>query len=317
MLNILVSGASGIVGYGILSSLRIGVSNIRLIGTTIYDDSPALLFCDIFEKSISTNHPDYIDWLLKIIKKHSIDVLIPGIDCDMIEWNKHRKILEESGAFLLLNNQSLIELCWDKWKFYQKLKKIYPELAIPTFLYPDQSLKNNPIILKPRIGYGSKGIIRLSSKDKIKEYEDQLGKVLMIQPIIGDDNFEYTVSAFFNKNSTLIDYLPLRRKLSSSGYTNFAEVVDINFTDILNKLAYHLCPIGPTNFQFRYDGSKFMLLEINPRISSSTSIRSKLGFNESKMSIEYFLKGIVPNKVDRNQILNKRIIRYIEEIILD
>ena len=53
MLNILVSGASGIVGYGILSSLRIGVSNIRLIGTTIYDDSPALLFCDIFEKSIS------------------------------------------------------------------------------------------------------------------------------------------------------------------------------------------------------------------------------------------------------------------------
>ena len=51
MKNILVSGASGIVGYGILRSLKKSGKDLRLIGTTIYDDSVAQGFCDIFEQA--------------------------------------------------------------------------------------------------------------------------------------------------------------------------------------------------------------------------------------------------------------------------
>ena len=62
MKTILVSGASGIVGYGILRSLRKEVEKYKLVGTTIYDFSVAPAFCDVFEKALPTNHPDYIDW---------------------------------------------------------------------------------------------------------------------------------------------------------------------------------------------------------------------------------------------------------------
>jgi hypothetical protein len=93
--------------------------------------------------------------------------------------------------------------------------------------------------------------------------------------------------------------------------------LEINFDDILCKLAFHFKPIGPTNFQFRFDSGNFKLLEINPRISSATSIRTKLGYNETKMSIDYFLFNILPTKIDRNQILKKRAIRYTEELILE
>ena len=48
MKTILVSGASGIVGYGILRSLT-GLG-YRIIGTTIYKSSPADCFADIVEK---------------------------------------------------------------------------------------------------------------------------------------------------------------------------------------------------------------------------------------------------------------------------
>ena len=51
MWNILVSGASGIVGYGILRSLKKSGKELRLIGTTIYNDSVAQGFCDIFEQA--------------------------------------------------------------------------------------------------------------------------------------------------------------------------------------------------------------------------------------------------------------------------
>jgi carbamoyl-phosphate synthase large subunit len=70
--NILVSGASGIVGYGILRSLRRSKEEYKLIGTSIHDFSIAPAFCDIFEKALPTHHPDYTDWLCEIIRKYSI-----------------------------------------------------------------------------------------------------------------------------------------------------------------------------------------------------------------------------------------------------
>jgi carbamoyl-phosphate synthase large subunit len=316
-LNILVSGASGIVGYGILRSLKDQKKNYRLIGTSIHEDSPALLFCDVFEKAIATDDPYYFDWLIRTIKKHSINILIPGIECDMLAWNKHRSLLEESGVFLLLNNFGLIEICQDKWNFFNKLYNVYPEIAIPTCLSIEEIHFDYPVILKPRIGYGSKGILRLKNRNEIEVYRDKIGNDLMIQPIIGDNDHEYTVSAFFDKNSNLIDYLPLRRKLSPDGFTQVAEVTKINFDDILSKLALYFNPIGPTNFQFRLDESNFKLLEINPRISSATSIRTKLGYNESMISVDYFLYNTLPLNIDRNKILNKRAIRYIEELIIE
>ena len=316
MLNILVSGASGIVGYGILRSLKNGGTRYRLIGSSIHDDSAALLFCDVFEKAPLTDDLNYFEWLLGIIKKHSIHVIIPGIECDMLSWNLNRNVLEKSGVKLLLNDFELINLCKDKWVFYNKLSLVYPEIMIPTRLSVKDIDFDYPIILKPRVGYGSKGIVRVLSKNDLEPHINKIGHELMIQPIIGDDNQEFTVSAFFDKNSNLIDYLPLRRKLSPDGYTQVAEVVDINFEDIIQKLSSILKPIGPTNFQFRYDGLNYKLLEVNPRISSATSIRAKLGYNESIMSIDYLIDNKLPIKIDKEGIKNMRAIRYTEEIII-
>ena len=44
MKNILVSGASGIVGYGILRSLKKSKKRLQLIGTTVYEDSVLKVF---------------------------------------------------------------------------------------------------------------------------------------------------------------------------------------------------------------------------------------------------------------------------------
>ena len=82
--KILVSGASGIVGYGILRSLRRNHEKGILIGTSIYNDSIAPAFCDIFELAPKTNEPFYIDWLCKTIRKHNVNMVIPGIEIDMI-----------------------------------------------------------------------------------------------------------------------------------------------------------------------------------------------------------------------------------------
>jgi carbamoyl-phosphate synthase large subunit len=313
--NILVSGASGIVGYGILRSLQKSHNKCRLIGTTIYDSSIASAFCDIFEKALPTNHENYSDWLCDVIEKYSIDMIIPGIECDMFQWNKERNKISSTGTFLLLNNSKLIDLCQDKWIFYQKLMLKNKQISIPTYISGNFNTFQVPFLLKPRQGYGSRGIVKINNESEFERHKSKIGSELVIQPFIGSDEEEYTVSAFFDINSKLIDYLPLKRKLSKDGYTQEAQVVGIDFETIITNLAEVFNPIGPTNFQFRKEVNDLKLLEINPRISSATSIRANLGYNESIMSVDYFLNNQVPKKLDKSKILNKRAIRYTEDFI--
>jgi carbamoyl-phosphate synthase large subunit len=313
--TILVSGASGVVGYGILRSLRKSQESYRLIGTTIHDFSIAPAFCDVFEKALPTNHPAYIEWLCSIIGKYSVDMIIPGIEPDMFKWNEERKMLSATGTFPLLNNSELINLCFDKWQFYQQLINTNKEVAIPTVIDGDFSIFPTPFLLKPRRGYGSKGIFKINNEKEFEAHREKLGNGYIMQPIVGNEDEEYTVSAFFDKSSQLIDYFSFRRKLSGDGFTLEAQVVDFDFEDILLSLARTFNPLGPTNFQFRIDGKNVKLLEINPRISSATSLRSGFGYNESVMSVNYFLNHIVPVKLDKKHIINKRAIRYMEDYI--
>lgn len=137
MKTILVSGASGIVGYGTLRSLRNSGKDLLLIGTTIYEDSVAQGFCDIFEKALPTIHKDYIGWLKGVINKHNVDLIIPGIEADLYKWNSSIEEIESTGVKVLTNNSKLIELCQDKWNFYLELTKFGGRYVIKTFLDND------------------------------------------------------------------------------------------------------------------------------------------------------------------------------------
>ena len=298
--TILVSGASGLVGYGILKSLRQSHEDYKLIGTTIYENSVAPLFCDVVEKILPTDDENYIDNLNSIIHKHNVDMIIPSIECDLYRWNKERANIL---TFPLLNNSDLIDMCQDKWVFYLQLFRDNPEYAIPTSL---TNMFCCPYILKPRHGFGSKGIIKVY--DNGTYYKSDY----IFQPIIGSDEEEYTVSGFFDYDSRLVDYFPLRRKLVN-GSTGEAVVEDRGFGVILADLAKTFKPIGPTNFQFRFDGEQAKLLEINPRISSATSIRAAMGYNEGEMSVEYFLDGKLP-KI-KGKPIGLKAIRYTEDYI--
>ena len=75
-------------------------------------------------------------------------------------------------------------------------------------------------------------------------------------------------------------------------------------------------PIGATNFQFLVIDGKIRLLEINPRISSSTSIRLMLNYNESQMSIDYFFNQVKIKPINRSSLNGTKIARYIQEIML-
>jgi len=156
MKTILVSGASGIVGYGTLRSLKKSGLDLRLVGTSMYLDSVAQGFCDIFVLAPPTNDHSYMAWLLDTISHHQVDMVIPCIEIDMYKWVEHLPEIKQRGAVVLMNNVPLIHLCKDKWTFFQNLNSAGMTCAI------DSSLDSNydalrarfglPFLLKPRQG---------------------------------------------------------------------------------------------------------------------------------------------------------------------
>ncbi len=313
MRTILVSGASGIVGYGILRSLRQSHPDCRLIGTTVHEGSVAPAFCDLFEKAPMTNDAGYFAWLADLIGEYKVALAIPGIEVDVFAWNEHRAVIEQSGAVAALNNPELIRLCSDKWRFYQRLVENNSPYAIPTSLELAGTAAQFPLLAKPRKGSASRGITVIENSESLETYLSTPRPMMMFQPVIGNVEEEYTVSAFFDKTGKLCSFITLKRKLSETGFTESAETAELaGVEDALLHLGGIFKPVGPTNFQFRVDEGQLKLLEINPRISSATSIRTAFGYNESAMTVELFLGGKSPAQP---QIRRGHAIRYTEDKI--
>ena len=121
------------------------------------------------------------------------------------------------------------------------------------------------------------------------------------------------MSAFCDGHGGYSAFMALRRKLSKDGFTEKAEVVDqAEFSEAITDLCRAFAPIGPTNFQFRKTDHGLKLLEINPRISSSTSIRAAFGYNEALMAVDMAVENRMPVQPD---IKRGRAVRYTEDFI--
>src|SRR5690606_41502803 len=83
--------------------------------------------------------------------------------------------------------------------------------------------------------------------------------------------------------------------------------------EVVRRVCSRFRPVGPTNLQFRVDGTNWKLLEINPRISSSSSLRTAFGYNEGAMCLDFFLGGRLPQQPD---IRPGFAVRYIQDYVV-
>lgn len=315
--NILVTGVGAIVGYGIIRSLRKSKYDSNIIGTDIYEDAAGRRWCDGFEKALLASDPGYTENLARVIESQNIDLVIPGIEQDIDRINRDIKLLAAARHKFAINNSSLIELSADKWETQIALEKEGFKV-IRSFIdgeFEDVARETGlPMLMKLRKSYASKGQQIVGDADDYYYWKKKAGDNFMVQQIVGDDDHEYTVSAFGYGDGMCSEKICLQRKLSGEGATAKAKLVNI---ERLNEMADKMCglfnPVGPTNFQFRLHEGEYLPLEINPRISSATSIRAAFGYNEAEMCVEYFCEGKRPAP---KAVGGGRAIRYIEDLIL-
>lgn len=314
--RIFVSGASGVVGYGILKSLE--SSDYKLYSSSIYPESIANYLSQEFALAPATNEENYSLWLNSFLRSNQIDLAFAGIDIDMHYWSENRALFDNNNCKVVLNNKDIINLCQDKWLFYKRLEQTNcAKYLISTTIESNYKTLidqlGEVLIVKPRKGFGSKGVNLVKSEKEFRAVSFD-PKKLIVQPRVGNDQEEYTIAAFGDGLGSYFNMFSMKRKLATGGYTEEAQVVQNDvFEEAVSIFCDELKPIGPTNFQFRLENGIPKLLEINPRLSSSSSIRAKFGYNEAEMCVDFFLKEKSPRL---GNVKKGKAMRYIDERII-
>ena len=315
--NILVTGAGAIIGYGIIQALRKTNFALHIHGMDMFSDAVGQRWCDSFVQCPPASDPDYVAFLHDLIRKKQIDLAMFGVEAEVQVLASHASQLPFDFRLLVLNDPGLIKLAQDKWELNNFLEK-HGLNAIPSAVTGDYKLMveklGHPFLLKPRSSSASKGQAEIFSEADFEYWRNKAGKGFMVQEIVGDVDHEYTVGVFGLGQGAFVNPIALRRKLGRDGSTVKAEVVNIpDLVDESHKIMEKLKAVGPTNLQFRLHKNKFYLLEINPRFSSSLSIRAAFGFNEPEMCIEYYLEGQLPAA---RELRPGKAVRYIADDII-
>ena len=318
MTTVLITGVGAIMGYGLLRSLRAAMPEVRLVGTDIFSDAVGQAWCDEFEQAPLTSSGHYLQWLNDVVEKHHIDLVIPGIEQDVHRLSDEREKISAFNCKFALNDALLIDLSRDKWAMHQELLELGDPSRIPSYLSGDyaslSTLLNVPFILKPRSGYASKGLVKVRSENDFTLEKSRLGEHLMAQPLIGSDDDEFTVGVFGDGRGNVCASISMQRHLSKEGATANAKIVNHeSLNEVVSRLCTHFKPIGPTNLQFRREGLEWKLLEINPRVSSTSSIRTAFGYNEASMCLDFYLNGLLPSQP---AIKNGFATRFIEDYVV-
>ena len=316
MYTVLVTGVGAVIGYGAVRSLRAARDDVRIVGMDIHPDAVGQVWCDAFDVARAAADPGYVEFLVELIRRHRIDLVIPAIEQDVLRMSAERQYLERTGARLALNDPGLIATAHDKWLMHLRLLEAGLS-TIPTAIdgtFTDLAARFGvPFIVKPRRSYASKGLVRVDTEADYAYWRSKLGDDFMAQQMVGEDRGEYTVGAFGLGDGTVAGTMMLRRTLARDGSTAKAWVCALpELETVVTALATLLRPVGPTNLQFRQHGDAYLLLEINPRLSSSTSIRAAFGANDAAMCVEYFLEARTPA---RRPLRSGFAARYIEDVI--
>lgn len=282
----------------------------KIIGADMKLSAPALSAADVKEKVPAVYAENYIDCVLDICNRNSVDAIISLNDLELPILAANRSRFTDKGVLPIVSGGEVIDTCFDKYKTAQFVESI--GLMTPkTFTNLNEVKKalseaslEFPLILKPRWGSGSIGIEIVNEEAELHEAYNMLQKkvkksilstasqgdeYILIQQKIDGQEFGMDVMNDLKGNFRGVS---VKMKLAMrAGETDKARTVDIAELRAIGRiLGENLRHIGNLDVDvFEKDGN-YYVLELNPRFGGGFPFSYEAGVNFPKAIIEW-LKG--------------------------
>ncbi|NAW68157.1 ATP-grasp domain-containing protein [Vibrio sp. V28_P6S34P95] len=261
----------------------------------------------------------YIDYLVNYCLKYDIQAIISLFDIDLPILSKHKCEFENNGIRVVVSDESVIEICNDKWKTYQFL--VSHNIATPkTYLslndvHEDIENLSFPLIVKPRWGMGSIGIYKADDMDELSifykkvmneikssylkyESESDIEQSVLIQQCIS--GAEYGIEVINDLDKNYVTTLCKKKLAMRSGETDQAITLqNVELENIGKKLSEKLSHIAVLDTDCLEQDGKFYVLEMNARFGGQYPFSHLAGADIPKQIIDW-LYGLPTNPSDTN-----------------
>ena len=251
------------------------------------DISPVFRLADKATVSPLIYDKEYIPFLLKYCVENKIDTVISLFDIDLPLLAKNKDTFASIGTRVIVSDVNVIDICNDKWKTYQFLKK--NGMNVPaTFLSFDEAKGalecgqlQYPVIIKPRWGMGSISIFiadnageldvlyNKTRKDifntylKYESVSDMENCVLIQEKMSGQ---EYGLDVINDLKGCYQNTVVKKKYAMRSGETDCAMTVENNKLKKLGlQISDKLHHIGNLDVDVFLDNDKAYVLEMNAR----------------------------------------------------
>lgn len=308
----------------------------RVIGVDLDELAPARYFVDSFYKVPKWNDEKYIDTLLYICKKESIDMLIPLYEKEFILLCENRERFNEIGTILILSNKKIIEVFNDKWESY----KFFIENGIDTPMtyrkrscHSEMDSRDNtsnvtlnevkgldfPLIIKPANGAGSQNVFKIDNEKELNFFIDYIENPIIQEYIEGT---EYTIDVICDLEGNVISVVPRERIEVRAG--EVSKGITVKNKDIIEK-TLELCnkfkidkntkPIGPLTIQCIVDlDNNIKFIEVNPRFGGGVPLTFEAGIPYAKYFGKMIKGEMVPPII--GEFKEMTMLRYDEAIYI-
>lgn len=245
----------------------------------------------------------------KIIAGYGIDVLLPFIDPG-VELAA-RCATRHPQVFVPVSPEAVARAMFDKTVAAQWFERA--QIPIPATCTPQDM--RYPAILKPRTGSASKGIMIVENPSDLSRAPLPLDEYL-IQEYIADSD-EYTVDCYVGTADGEVKCAVPRLRIATAGgevtrtETRRLPQVEALAADVLRKIGLR----GTVTLQFLHQKprSRYLLMEVNPRLGGGVICSILAGADIAKMIIE---EALGHNATPRHDWLDGTLMtRYFKEVM--
>lgn len=316
-MKVLVTGAGALLGQGIIRALkRSAAPRARIVAVDPSPLSAGLYWADARHLVPPARDPGYLDRLGELLAAERPDLVLVGTDVELPILARHRHELErEFATRILVSDPRVVAIADDKYHTYEFLRDAgfdHPATALPEDAERVVREVGFPLIVKPRVGARSVGVVRVRDRAGL---ERALAGAdgLVVQEDVGGESDEYTAGVLVFDGACRASVVMRRDLRDGNTYRAYVEAFP-ELNRLVGRLGEALGPYGPANFQFRLDGAgRAKVFEINARFSGTTPLRALAGFDEVSMCLRHLL---LREPVRQPEVEDMTILRHWSETVV-
>ena len=213
--------------------------------------------------------PNFVNKVGDICRSSGIDLLIPGVDEELLALARNVEVLAPTR--LLLPEEKYVETMLDKLHMADALADRNIPVPLSHTLADELNDIRFPCISKPRRGRGSRGVSVLESSDDavaLRSKQGALAREMLVQEKI--DGIEYTVQMVADSHGCLRAIVPVKisvkRGITLRAVTEAEPRVAAACREV--HLAFPTCGCYNIQLILTPEG-RALPFEINPRISTT------------------------------------------------